>query len=60
MDEAYIDGFTASNGLKLPEEKRAALRSAAQVLALLATMDAVRNEVGQRPCNTTTACRCWS
>lgn len=46
QDEAYIDGFTASNGLKLPEEKRAALRSAAQVLALLATMDAVRNEGG--------------
>ncbi|MBK7285941.1 MAG: hypothetical protein IPI95_01885 [Flavobacteriales bacterium] len=46
VDEAYIDGFTASNGLKLPEEKRAALRSAAQVLALLATMDAVRNEGG--------------
>lgn len=45
-DEAYIDDFKASNGLRLSNEKRTAMRSAAQVLALMATMDAVRNEGG--------------
>lgn len=45
-DEAYIDAFRASNGLGLSDAKRTALKQASQVMALLSTMDAVRNEGG--------------
>lgn len=46
QDEAFIDGFTASNGLKLAEDKRAELKRSAKVMALMATIDAIRNEGG--------------
>lgn len=45
-DNRYLDEYRAGNGLHLPDGKRAALKKAAAVLAMMADMDEVRRSGG--------------